>query len=195
MKKKRFNLRALGCSIAASALLPVISTLFFSPVSLEVVISRLIIPLCRISLFIVVGLVAGQLIEGMGWTRQVAVVARPFFRFSRLGDHCSAAFTTAFFPAPHPMPCWRNITTKEKLPGASFFYPITSISSRLFSPSSHDHVHCASTDWDRRGILFFAHFSGSAVENLPFSDVRTSLFDTTAGTGFCGHGYSKHRPA
>lgn len=97
MKKKRFNLRALGCSIAASALLPVISTLFFSPVSLEVVISRLIIPLCRISLFIVVGLVAGQLIEGMGWTRQVAVVARPFFRFSRLGDHCSAAFTTAFF--------------------------------------------------------------------------------------------------
>jgi hypothetical protein len=97
MKQHRLNFRALGFSIAASAVMPVISSLFFSPVSLDVVIHRLIIPLCRISLFIVAGLVAGQFIEGMGWTRQVAVVARPFFRFSRMGDHCSAAFTTAFF--------------------------------------------------------------------------------------------------
>lgn len=97
MKQHRLNFRVLGFSIAASAAMPVISSLFFSPVSPDVVIHRLIIPLCRISLFIVAGLVAGQLIEGMGWTRQVAVVARPFFRFSRMGDHCSAAFTTAFF--------------------------------------------------------------------------------------------------
>jgi hypothetical protein len=97
MKTNRLNFKALGISIAASALLPPVSTWFFSPVPMDVVISRLLFPLCRLSGFIAVGLVAGQLIEGLGWTRQVAVVARPFFRFSRMGDHCSAAFTTAFF--------------------------------------------------------------------------------------------------
>jgi len=39
---------------------------------------------------------AGQLIELLGWTRHVALLARPFFRFSHMGDRCSAAFTTAF---------------------------------------------------------------------------------------------------
>ena len=97
MKSTRLNFKALGISIAASALLPAGSTLFFSLVPLDVVMYRLIFPLCRLTGFITVGLVAGQLIEGLGWTRQVAVVARPFFRFSRMGDHCSAAFTTAFF--------------------------------------------------------------------------------------------------
>lgn len=97
MKAIHLNFKALGISIAASALLPPVSTLFFSPVPMDVVLSRLLFPLCRLSGFIAVGLVAGQLIEGLGWTRQVAVVARPFFRFSRMGDHCSAAFTTAFF--------------------------------------------------------------------------------------------------
>lgn len=97
MKTASLNFKALSISIAVSALLPPVSTLFFSPVPMDVVISRLLFPLCRLSGFIAVGLVAGQLIEGLGWTRQVAVVARPFFRFSRMGDHCSAAFTTAFF--------------------------------------------------------------------------------------------------
>jgi hypothetical protein len=97
MKKQRLNLRALWISAAASALMPVASTLFFSSVSLDVLVHGLVFPLGRLICFITVGLVAGQLIEGFGWTRQVAVVARPFFRFSRMGDQCSAAFTTAFF--------------------------------------------------------------------------------------------------
>lgn len=97
MKSNRLNIKVLGISIAASVLLLPVSALFFSPVPMDVVIHRLIIPLCRLTLFITVGLVAGQVIEGFGWTRQMAVVARPFFRFSRMGNHCSAAFTTAFF--------------------------------------------------------------------------------------------------
>jgi hypothetical protein len=97
MKKQRLNLRALWLSAAISALLPVASMLFFSPVSLDVLMHGLVFPLARLLCFITVGLVAGQLIEGFGWTRQVAVLARPFFRFSRMGDQCSAAFTTAFF--------------------------------------------------------------------------------------------------
>jgi hypothetical protein len=97
MKKKRLNLQALWISAALSALLPVASALFFSPVSLDALLHGLVFPLGRLTCFITVGLVAGQLIEGFGWTRQVAVLARPFFRFSRMGDLCSAAFTTAFF--------------------------------------------------------------------------------------------------
>ncbi|MGD9183672.1 MAG: nucleoside recognition protein [Desulfobacterales bacterium] len=61
------------------------------------VVSRLLWPLTRLMLFISVGLMAGQIIETTGWTDALAVLARPLFRFSNLGNHCSAAFTAAFF--------------------------------------------------------------------------------------------------
>jgi len=54
-------------------------------------------PLARLLVFITLGLVVGQTIEATGWTRQLAVVAGPLFRFSNLGDRCSAAFTASFF--------------------------------------------------------------------------------------------------
>ena len=47
--------------------------------------------------FITIGLVAGQMIEAAGWTKKLAIVAAPLFRFGNLGERCSAAFTTAFF--------------------------------------------------------------------------------------------------
>jgi hypothetical protein len=97
MKQQTIRLRLLFISAALSALLPVASVLFFSPVTIDILVNRLAIPLGRLTCFIIIGLAAGQVIEGLGWTRQVAVVARPFFRFSRMGDLCSAAFTTAFF--------------------------------------------------------------------------------------------------
>jgi hypothetical protein len=58
---------------------------------------NLLIPLLRMLGFILVGLAAGQVIETLGWTRNLAVLARPLFRFSRLGDRCGTAFTAAFF--------------------------------------------------------------------------------------------------
>ena len=58
---------------------------------------RLLVPLLRMLGFILVGLVAGQAIEILGWTRRLALLARPLFSFSRLGDRCGAAFTAAFF--------------------------------------------------------------------------------------------------
>jgi hypothetical protein len=58
---------------------------------------RLLWPLSRLMLFIAIGLLVGQIIEISGWIKYMAVVARPLFRFGHLGDHCSAAFTTAFF--------------------------------------------------------------------------------------------------
>jgi hypothetical protein len=60
-------------------------------------VSRLLWPLTRLMMFIAIGLLVGQIIEVSGWIKQMAVLARPLFRFGHLGDHCSAAFTTAFF--------------------------------------------------------------------------------------------------
>ncbi|MGB5747251.1 MAG: nucleoside recognition protein [Desulfobacterales bacterium] len=60
-------------------------------------VSRLLWPLTRLMLFIAIGLFVGQVIEVSGWIKHMAVLARPLFRFGHLGDHCSAAFTTAFF--------------------------------------------------------------------------------------------------
>jgi hypothetical protein len=45
---------------------------------------------------IAVGLTIGQLLEASGWTRTFSILARPLFRFGRLGDPCAAAFTAAF---------------------------------------------------------------------------------------------------
>jgi hypothetical protein len=132
MKQKQLKLRSLCISAAASALLPVASALFFSPVSLDALIHGLMIPLGRLICFITVGLVAGQLIEGFGWTRQVAVLARPFFRFSRMGDQCSAAFTTAFFSGTAANAMLAEFLTRKKSPGFSCFYLIISTSSLLF---------------------------------------------------------------
>lgn len=63
----------------------------------ELMADRLLWPLARLMGLIAVGLAVGQAIEASGWTRTLAAAARPLFRFGRLGDHCGAAFTTAFF--------------------------------------------------------------------------------------------------
>ena len=58
---------------------------------------RIIWPLIRLSLLISVGLFAGQVIEGMGWTDRLSVMARPFMRWGHLSHEMGAVFTTAFF--------------------------------------------------------------------------------------------------
>ncbi|MFW6415500.1 MAG: nucleoside recognition protein [Thermodesulfobacteriota bacterium] len=59
--------------------------------------SKLLIPVGRILLFVTLGLVIGEIIESTGWTKYLAFLAGPLFRFAHLGYRCSAAFTTAFF--------------------------------------------------------------------------------------------------
>jgi hypothetical protein len=53
-------------------------------------------PLVQLMLAIAAGLAVGQGIEAAGWTRGLSFLARPLFRFGRLGDRCGAAFTAAF---------------------------------------------------------------------------------------------------
>lgn len=66
-------------------------------VTVETVFRRLAMPLGRLLVVIGVGLAVGQLIEAAGWTKRVGILGEPLFRFARLGPHCSASFTAAFF--------------------------------------------------------------------------------------------------
>ncbi len=94
--KKQITYRKLCLSVLFTLVLLGLSAAYFDTLSLTSGIRKLGIPLLRLMGFITIGLLAGQIIEAMGWTREVAVLARPLFRYSKMGNHCSAAFTMAF---------------------------------------------------------------------------------------------------
>ncbi|CCH49697.1 hypothetical protein [Pseudodesulfovibrio piezophilus] len=54
-------------------------------------------PLIRLTFFISVGLLVGNLIEALQWTRYAAKLADPLARKARLKDISAASFTMAFF--------------------------------------------------------------------------------------------------
>ena len=88
---------ALYISLTISVIIILSALILIDDIDAYKIVSRLIWPLTRLMLFITLGLFIGQIIEASGWIRTMAVVARPLFRFGHLGDHCSAAFTAAFF--------------------------------------------------------------------------------------------------
>ena len=96
-RESRHPYPALALSLAISLIVIGWGWMNLDGLSLHRIGTRLLWPLIRLLLFITLGLVVGQTIETLGWTRRLGVVAAPLFRFSRLGDRCSAAFTTAFF--------------------------------------------------------------------------------------------------
>ena len=95
-KRKPINLAGLALSMGITLGALVLNGMVGDPVTTSTGIEKLGLPLSRLLFFICVGLAAGQVIEASGWTRQMAVLARPFFRFSNLGNRCSASFTAAF---------------------------------------------------------------------------------------------------
>ena len=96
-KKDKPILIPLLLSFSISAALLIAGLMLSHDLSLPIIFARLLWPLLRLMLFITIGLVIGQTIESLGWTKTLAVLARPLFRFGKLGNHCSAAFTAAFF--------------------------------------------------------------------------------------------------
>jgi hypothetical protein len=96
-QKARSNNLSLPISFFISAAVLFAGIFLIDDFDSQRVLSRLLWPLSRLVLFISIGLIAGQIIEGAGWTKALAVVARPLFRFGNLGNHCGAAFTAAFF--------------------------------------------------------------------------------------------------
>ena len=89
--------RKLLLSILISVVVLIIGVHQINGLNIQIVFSRLFVPVLRLMIFISIGLLIGQIIEAKGWTKTLAVIARPLFRFGNLGNHCSAAFTTAFF--------------------------------------------------------------------------------------------------
>jgi hypothetical protein len=96
MKKKKNQYKNLVVSVFFTLTCLVFSLIYFEVVTPVICLRRLGIPLLRLIMFISIGLLAGQVVENMGWTRQLGILARPFFQFANLGNRCSAAFTTAF---------------------------------------------------------------------------------------------------
>jgi len=56
---------------------------------------KLVWPLCRLLIFISIGLIAANLLESLNWTRRISVLARPLIRFGHLSERVGAAFSMA----------------------------------------------------------------------------------------------------
>lgn len=60
-------------------------------------VTKLILPLLRLILFIAFGLLLGNLIEAWHWSRHLGRITRPLLRWGRFNDHSAIAFMAAFF--------------------------------------------------------------------------------------------------
>ena len=96
-QKGRPVFRPLILSLIISGLILIGGVILIPDLDMRQILAKLLQPLTRLMLFITIGLLVGQIIEASGWTKSLAALARPLFRFGRLGDHCGAAFTAAFF--------------------------------------------------------------------------------------------------
>ena len=94
---ERKQIRSLLISLGISLTMITGGMILVDELATIQVASGLLWPLARLMVFITLGLFIGQIIEAAGWIKTMAVVARPLFRFGHLGNHCSAAFTAAFF--------------------------------------------------------------------------------------------------
>ncbi len=68
--------------------------MLFTP---EVLWNGLVWPLVRLLMFISLGLLVGNILEGLRWTRTMGKVATPLIRMGRLKDISGASFALAFF--------------------------------------------------------------------------------------------------
>ncbi len=97
MRKQKPKYKRLAVSLAVSVLMAATGILLIDAMDMETAADRIVLPLARLCVFIVVGLAAAQVLEAKGWTRQLGFIARPMFSYANLGERCSATFSTAFF--------------------------------------------------------------------------------------------------
>ncbi len=96
-RKNKSVSKSILVSFLVSAAALLCGLILIDDLSTYRILTKLVWPLTRLMFFISIGLLIGQIIETTGWTKTLAVVARPLFRYGNLGNHCSAAFTAAFF--------------------------------------------------------------------------------------------------
>ena len=61
-------------------------------------------PVVRTTIFISFGLLAGQLIESLGWTSKLGKLVWPLIRWARLPGTVGSSFTSAFVSGCWPIP-------------------------------------------------------------------------------------------
>ena len=66
-----------------------------TPLDLLYLWDKLIWPLCRLLIFISIGLIIANLLESLNWTRRISALARPLIRFGHLSEQVGAAFSMA----------------------------------------------------------------------------------------------------
>jgi len=87
----------------------------------DYLLDKLAVPLVRIMLFVGLGLLLGEIMEAAGWTRYLAWLAGPVFRFARLGPRCSASFTSAFFSGVTANAMLMNDYSQERITRRELF--------------------------------------------------------------------------
>jgi len=98
MKQRRIapDYKGLVISLIISFIILLFGLHLIEALNLVTVFKRLFVPLIRLLVFIALGLILGQYLELSGLTKKLSILARPLFRFGKLGDRCGSAFTTAF---------------------------------------------------------------------------------------------------
>lgn len=98
MKQRRIkpDYRGVAISLVISFIILLCGIYLVESLTFVTVFKRLFIPLIRLLAFITLGLALGQYLELSGLTKKLSILARPLFRFGKLGDRCGSAFTTAF---------------------------------------------------------------------------------------------------
>lgn len=169
MKTGKLNFKALGISLGVTFCLLGFGLAHIDGLRFGSLVPRLGFPLFRLMVFICLGLLAGQIIEGLGWTRQVAVLARPFFLFSNLGVHCSAAFTTAFFSGAAANAMLLEFYEQKKITKAQLFL------SNYINQLPAFFLHLPTTVFVvlpltglAGGLYFFLTFSATVFRTLAF---------------------------
>ena len=177
---------SLIISLGLTLLLFAVGRIWGEALSPAYAVKRLFIPLLRLMGFIVLGLALGQLIEATGWTRHLSVVARPFFRFSHLGNRCSAAFTAAFLSGVTSNAMLLDFFREEKISKSQLF--LTNYVNQL--PAFF--LHLPTTFFivipltGVAGVIYFAlTFLANFVENgvFPFFWSFLPLHGKTAPSG------------
>ncbi len=127
--------RRLAISLALSGLLAAGAVLWIDALRWGSLVRGLLWPLLRLHLFILLGLVAGQVIEIMGWTRHLGALARPLFRFGHLDDRCGVAFATAWFSGAAANAMLQDFYKEEKISRRQLF--LTNLLNQLPSYFLH----------------------------------------------------------
>lgn len=95
----QFLLQFRKCSIASlqNISFPDITNTQMDQELLAAIWPQIILPIGRITLFIIIGLFVASLIENLNWSHKLAYIARPLIRIGKLSPITGASFAVAFF--------------------------------------------------------------------------------------------------